>query len=98
MVKNPPADVEDMGSIPGPGRSHMLQNRKVCVPQLLSLCSRAQEPQPLNPHATAPEGPHGWSPCSTTIEAATVRNLSTPTREPPLLATTTESGHTAIET
>ena len=24
VVKNPPANVGDMGSIPGPGRSHML--------------------------------------------------------------------------
>ena len=25
MVKNPPASAGDMGSIPGPGRSHMRQ-------------------------------------------------------------------------
>ena len=26
VVKNPPANARDMGSIPGPGRSHMLQS------------------------------------------------------------------------
>ena len=26
VVKNPPADAGDMGSIPGPGRSYMLQS------------------------------------------------------------------------
>ena len=26
MVKNPPANAGDMGSSPGPGRSHMLQS------------------------------------------------------------------------
>ena len=83
MVKNPPADVEDMGSIPGPGRSHMLQSTKVRVPQLPSLCSRAQEPQPLNPHAAASEGPHDWTPCSTTRGATAMRNPSTSARDSP---------------
>ena len=32
MVKNTPANVRDMGSIPGPGRSHMpLQKRSRCA-------------------------------------------------------------------
>ena len=26
VVKNPPANAGDMGSIPGPGRSHMLRS------------------------------------------------------------------------
>ena len=26
VVKNPPANAEDMGSSPGPGRSHMLRS------------------------------------------------------------------------
>ena len=26
VVKNPPANARDMGSIPGPGRSHILQS------------------------------------------------------------------------
>ena len=49
VVKNPPANAGDTGSIPGPGRSHMPQSNKAHVPQLLSLCSRAREPQLLKP-------------------------------------------------
>ena len=48
VVKNPPANAGDTGSIPGPGRSHM-------PPQLLNLRSRAHEPQLLSPHATTTE-------------------------------------------
>ena len=37
VVKNPPANAGDMGSIPGPGRSHMpvRHNYWACMPQLL---------------------------------------------------------------
>ena len=52
VVKNPPANVGDTGLSPGPGRSHMPWSNKARVPQLLSLCSRAHEPQLLSPHAT----------------------------------------------
>ena len=50
-VKNPPANVGDTGSSPGPGRSHVPGSNEAHVPQLLSLCSRACEPQLLSPHA-----------------------------------------------
>ena len=33
--KNPPANAGDTGSIPGPGRFHMLQGNYAHVPQLL---------------------------------------------------------------
>ena len=33
--KNPPANAGDTGSIPGPGRFHMVQSNEACVPQLL---------------------------------------------------------------
>ena len=49
MVKNPPANAGDMGSSPGPGRSHMPWSNKAHEPQLLSLCSRAHVPQLLKP-------------------------------------------------
>ena len=49
MVKNPPANAGDTGSSPGPGRSHMLQSNYAHAPQLLSLRSRAREPQLLKP-------------------------------------------------
>ena len=53
--KNLPAKAGDTGSIPGLGRSHMLQSNKARVPQLLSLSSRACEPQLLSPRATTTE-------------------------------------------
>ena len=55
VVKNPPANAEDMGSSPGPGRSHMPRSNEARVPQLLSLRSRAHEPQLLSPCATTTE-------------------------------------------
>ena len=54
-MKNPPANVGDTGSIPGPGRSHMPWSNKARVPQLLSLHSRARKPQLLSPHTTTTE-------------------------------------------
>ena len=47
MVKNLPVNAGDTGSIPGPGRSHMPQSNYAHAPQLLSLRSRAHEPQLL---------------------------------------------------
>ena len=44
MVKNPPANAGDTGSIPGLGRSPMLQGNQAHGPQPLNLCSGAQEP------------------------------------------------------
>ena len=41
VVKKPPAEARDRGSIPGSGRSHMLWSSKARAPQLLSLWSRA---------------------------------------------------------
>ena len=55
VVKTPPANAGDTGSIPGPGRSHMPQSNWARVPQLLSLCSRAHEPQLLSPRAATTE-------------------------------------------
>ena len=55
VVKNPPVNAGDMDSSPRPGRSHMPQNSEACAPQLLSLCSRAREPQLLSPRATTTE-------------------------------------------
>ena len=49
VVKNPPANAGDMGSSPGLGRSHMPRSSWARAPQLLSLCSRAREPQLLKP-------------------------------------------------
>ena len=43
MVKNLPANAGDTGSTPDLGRSHMPRSNESCVPQLVGLCSRAQE-------------------------------------------------------
>ena len=51
MVKHLPASARDMGSIPGPGGSHKPQGSQAHVPQLLSLCSRAQDLQLLSPES-----------------------------------------------
>ena len=55
-----------------------------------SLCSGAWELQPLNPPATAPKACVAWSPCSTTREATSMRNLRTTARESTLLTATRE--------
>ena len=55
VVKNPPANAGDTGSSPGPGRSHMPRSNWVRAPQLLSLRSRAREPQLPSPRATTTE-------------------------------------------
>ena len=36
VVKNPPANAGDMGSVSGPERFHMLQSNQAHMPQLLS--------------------------------------------------------------
>ena len=44
-----PANAEDTGWIPGPGKSHMPQSNKAHEPQLLIAHSRPHEPQLLSP-------------------------------------------------
>ena len=56
MDKNLPASAGDLGLIPDPGRSHMPQSNQLHVPQLLSPCFRAQEPQLLSLRAVTAEG------------------------------------------
>ena len=41
VVKNPPANAGNTGLIPDPGGSHVPRSIWACIPQLLSLCSRA---------------------------------------------------------
>ena len=50
VVENLPASAWDMGSVPGRGRSHVLQGNQARVPQLLSPCSETRK-------ATAVGGP-----------------------------------------
>ena len=65
VVENLPASAGDMGSIPGPRSSHMPWSNEACVPQLLSLCSGAPEPQLLSHGSAAAEDCKPWRPCST---------------------------------
>ena len=59
MIKNLPANAAGMGSTPNQRWSHMLRTNETHVPQLLGLCSRAQELQLLSPHAATMEA---WVP------------------------------------
>ena len=54
VVRNLPVNAGDTGSIPGLGRSHMPQSNSAPVLQLLTLCSRVWEPQPLKPMCPRP--------------------------------------------
>ena len=76
VVKNLSANAGDTGSIPGLGRSHILWSSYARMPQLLSLCSTAWEPQLLSPRATTTDARTPQSPCS-----ATMRNPRITTRE-----------------
>ena len=76
------------GSIPDPGRSHMLWSSSAHAPQPLSLCSRAWEPQLLRPRATTTEVRMPRNLCSITREASAMRSSCTTTREQPLLSAT----------
>ena len=55
VVQNPPANVGDTSSIPGPGGSHMIWGNKARVPQLLSPHSTASKLKLLSLCATATE-------------------------------------------
>ena len=89
VLKNLLANARDVGSTLGLGRSHMLQNNEAHAPQLLSLCSRAPEPQLQSPYATSTGAHKPWSPCSTR-EATATRSPHTAPREEPLPAATRE--------
>ena len=70
VVKNLPANTEDTGLSPGPGRYHVPQSNKTHVPQLLSLRSRARKPQLL-------------STCAATTEARAPRAHALQQEKPP---------------
>lgn len=71
----------DLGSSPGPGRSHMPWTNKT-LPQLLSLCSRVWELQLLYSWI--------WSPCSTTRQTRIMRSPGTTTKRSFQLSTIRE--------
>ena len=55
VVKNLPANAGDTSSSHDLERSHMLPSNQAHAPRLLSLYSRAHEPQLLSPRATTTE-------------------------------------------
>ena len=55
VVKNPPANAEDTGPIPGLGISHVPWSNYADEPQLLNLWSKTWDPQLLSPCATTTE-------------------------------------------
>ena len=71
LVESPPANAGYMGSIPGPGSSHMLRENWACVSQLLCLQVATTEVHHLEPalhnkRSHCNEKPAHWkeSPCS----------------------------------
>ena len=79
VVKNPPANAGDMGSVPSLGRSHVPWSSWARVPQLWNLCSGAQACSYWRPATT--EGGMLQSPCSPTRDATAVRCPCTTTGE-----------------
>ena len=70
MVKNPPSNAGDMGSIPGQG------TKIPCAAGQLSLSTATTETH--EPHPLSPCVP--WSLCSAAREAIAMRSLRTVTR------------------
>ena len=83
VVSNLPANAGDTGSIPGPGRSHTPRSNEARAPQLLSLPSRAWEPQLLSPRVTTTEvhAPRARAPQQR--EATSMRSPRTATKSSP---------------
>ena len=79
-VNNPPANVEDPDSIFDLRRSYIPQSNEAHAPQLLSLCSKAQELQLLKPCAQTTGAHVPWSPWSATRVAPCHRSLHTAAR------------------
>ena len=85
MVKNPSVNAGDTGLIPGTGRSHTLQSNQAHAPQLLSLHSRAWEPQLLKPACPRAHAP--------TREATAMRSTCTATKSSPCSPKLEKSPH-----
>ena len=77
MVKTPPINAEDTGSIPDLKGYHMPWSDRACWLQLLSLSSKAWELQLLSPHAAAIKAHVPSRPCFATKEATPMRSALT---------------------
>ena len=60
MVKNPPANAGDMGSIPGPGRSHIPRSNLAHAPQLLRPHATTTEARAPRARALQQQKPPQW--------------------------------------
>ena len=89
VVKNSPANAGHTGSILPTRWSHKPQSNEAQGSQLLSLCSRAREPQLLRLRAAITEARVLWSLCSKR-EATARASPGTTTREQPRFAATRE--------
>ena len=79
VVKNQPANAEDMGLIP---EDPTCQTNRACAPQLLRLCSGAWKPQLLKPAWPRARAPQQEKPPATrSLRAATLVAPLTATRE-----------------
>ena len=94
VVRNPPANSGDAGSIPGPGRSHMPLCSEAHEPQPWSLCSRAREPQLLKPACLQPVPRNERGDCNGKTRPPQQRVAPlTATRESLRAATKTQHSH-----
>ena len=80
-----PANAGNTGSIRGLQRSHMPRSDKAHLPELLSLCSRARELQPLSPCAKTTGYHTRRSLCDTEGEASPTRSPHATARRSPCL-------------
>ena len=81
VVRGLPTNAGDMGSISGPGGSHMPQSgwlvchnylslwSRACVPQLLSSCTTTTEACTPKAHAPQQEKPPQWEACAPWLES-----------------------------
>ena len=63
VVKNPPTNAEDMGSVPGLERSHIATEQ-------LSPCTTTTEARLPRAHALQQEKPPQWKACATQLESS----------------------------
>ena len=83
VVKNAPADAEDAGSIPDPGRSHTPQGNWAHAPRLRSLLPGAQEPWLPKPARLEPRLCTTGQCNGKLVSTATEQPLLSPTRKEP---------------
>ena len=84
VVKNPPANAGDIGSVLSLGRSHMLRSNKACVLRLLSKLVLESPGAATTEPRCCTEAHMFYSPCFATRGATAERNWCAATREKPV--------------